>query len=260
MFEPLDPTRTQVWSCGGGTQSAAIAALIVQEKLPRPDIAVMVDTGREKSSTWEYAEAVLIPALRGVGVELEIVKTADWATHDLYGGADDQTLLMPVFTTRDGLGKLPGYCSHKWKREPLDRWLRKVKQVQACETWIGFSVDEMGRVFKQRTQWNRPRYPLIEFLRFRRDDCVRVVTDLGWPPPPRSACWQCPNQSNAEWRELRAEQPADWAQAVALDAELRERDPHVFLHRSGKPLSEADLESESADGGLFGCASGMCFV
>lgn len=27
----------QVWMCGGGTQSVAIAALIVQGKLPKPD-------------------------------------------------------------------------------------------------------------------------------------------------------------------------------------------------------------------------------
>lgn len=38
---------TQVWSCGGGTQSGAIASLIRLGKLPRPDYAFMTDTGRE---------------------------------------------------------------------------------------------------------------------------------------------------------------------------------------------------------------------
>ena len=45
--------RNLIWSCGGGTQSAAIAALIVQGRLPIPDISLMVDTEREKSGTWE---------------------------------------------------------------------------------------------------------------------------------------------------------------------------------------------------------------
>lgn len=47
---------TQVWSCGGGTQSGAIAALIRAGKLPRPDYIVVllitipgeVDVAKEK--------------------------------------------------------------------------------------------------------------------------------------------------------------------------------------------------------------------
>ena len=45
---------TTVWSYGGGTQTAAIAVLILQGRLPKPDIAVMADTGREIASTWDY--------------------------------------------------------------------------------------------------------------------------------------------------------------------------------------------------------------
>lgn len=44
-------TRTQLWASGGGVQSAAIAALIVQGYI-RPDLAVIVDTEREQSTTW----------------------------------------------------------------------------------------------------------------------------------------------------------------------------------------------------------------
>jgi len=38
--------RTQVWASGGGVQSTAIAALIVLGRLPKPDLAVIADTGR----------------------------------------------------------------------------------------------------------------------------------------------------------------------------------------------------------------------
>lgn len=37
-----------LWSCGGGTQSAAIAALIVRGDLPKPDLSIIVDTERER--------------------------------------------------------------------------------------------------------------------------------------------------------------------------------------------------------------------
>jgi hypothetical protein len=60
---------TTVWSYGGGTQTAAIAVLILQGKLPKPDIAVMADTGREIQSTWDYLYTVVQPALDSIGVD-----------------------------------------------------------------------------------------------------------------------------------------------------------------------------------------------
>jgi hypothetical protein len=46
----------------------AIAALIVTGKVPKPDLAVIADTGREKSATWDYLERYIVPALQSVGV------------------------------------------------------------------------------------------------------------------------------------------------------------------------------------------------
>ena len=63
-------SRVTVWSSGGGTQSAAIAALIVRGDLERPDLAAIVDTGYEASSTWAYHYKVILPALAGVGVHM----------------------------------------------------------------------------------------------------------------------------------------------------------------------------------------------
>ena len=56
----------QVWSNGGGTQSAAIAALIIKGELPKPDLAVTSDTGREASETWRFHDEVLGPELHQV--------------------------------------------------------------------------------------------------------------------------------------------------------------------------------------------------
>jgi hypothetical protein len=74
----------QVWSCGGGTQSGAIAALIARGKLSRPDYAFMTDTGRERSSTWPFVEGFIRPALASANLELTIVKAADYARLDLF--------------------------------------------------------------------------------------------------------------------------------------------------------------------------------
>lgn len=245
--------RTQVWSCGGGTQSAAIAALIVDGRLPKPDLAMIVDTEREKAATWAYAHEVLIPRLAAVGVALQIVPKSDYATVDLYGLNGD--LLLPAYTA-DG-GKMSGFCSNEWKRRVVQRWCR-AQGVKACTVWIGFSTDERKRVKAPREQWFHERYPLIE-LGLSRAQSIHVVTSAGWPTPPRSACYMCPHMTNAEWRDLRDTAPGDFAKAVRVDEMIREEDGNAFVHRSGRPLALADLSTSDGQATL-GCAAGDCFL
>lgn len=250
--------RAQVWSSGGGVQSAAIAALIVSGRLPKPDFAVIADTGREQSTTWTYMDAVTAPALAAVGVTLHRVPASQYATVDLYGGADGDSLLIPAFTNQSGeIGKLPGYCSNEWKRRVVQRWVSE-QGVEAADLWIGISTDEMRRVSPSKGKWQN-RYVLIE-QRMNRNECEAAVARLGWPKPPRSSCWMCPNHTQVEWRDIRDNKPDDWEQAIRFDREIRERDPHAFVHSDCVPLDEADLDDHNEV--LFGhdCTSGLCFV
>jgi len=87
---------------------------------------------------------------------------------------------------------------------------------------------------------------------------AKIDAAMGWPPPPRSSCYHCPNHTQHEWREIRL-RPADWTAAVQLDRELRAKDPHVFIHSDCVPLDQANLDD--ANGVLFGhCDSGHCFT
>lgn len=242
-----------LWSCGGGTQSAAIAALIVSGRLVRPDLAVIVDTEREKSSTWAYLEQTIAPALQQVGVHVYRVPKSKFATVDLYAKNGD--LLLPAFTGTGG--RLKGFCSSEWKLRVVKRWARSMG-VKRCTCWVGFSLDEFERMKDDEDRWFKRSYPLID-ARIRRDECCRIVDAAGWPAPPRSACWMCPHMTNREWAELRDHAPADFAQAVALDEDIRKRDPNVYLHRSGRPLAVADLGADDGQQ-VLGCDSGNCFI
>ena len=248
-------TRTQVWASGGGVQSAAIAALIVQGRL-RPDLCVIVDTEREQSTTWAYMDEVITPALSKVGVTLHRVRKSDFEHRDLHSSTG--TLLLPVYTTKNGgVGKLTNYCSSYWKREVIKRWATS-QGVKLAETWLGISVDEMRRIQADRGNKWKNRYPLIE-LGLNRGQCEGLVMAMGWPRPPRSSCYQCPNHTQVEWRDIRDNKPADWQAAVKFDRELRLLDPHAFIHSDAVPLDQANLDD--ANGVLFGhCDSGHCFV
>lgn len=70
----------------------------------------------------------------------------------------------------------------------------------------------------------------------------------GHPPAPKSACIGCPFRSNEGWAQLKRADPEAWAEAVALDASLREGTWEgvirgtPYLHRSGLPLDQAPIE------------------
>lgn len=252
--------RPIVWSYGGGTQSAAIAALIASGELPKPDLAVIADTGREVESTWDYLRYVVQPAL---DFEVRIVPHSfdgsGYNTVDLWGGKQKDTLLIPAFTNSENgelEGKLPKYCSQEWKTRPVHRFCRELG-ISSADMWIGFSTDEMERcrTYREADQWPNV-YPLIE-KRMSRGDCIALVDRMGWPTPPRSACWMCPYRSDHEWREIH--NTPDFQKATLLEREIQARDPHAFLHRSCQPIDKVDF---SAEPDLFAkpCNGGMCFT
>lgn len=250
--------RTQIWSSGGGVQSTAIAALIVRGDLPKPDLAVIADTEREMSTTWEYMNKVTAPALASVGVVLHRVKKSDYATVDVWGGKDGNTLLIPAFTDKSGtVGKLPTLCSTEWKLRVVQRWSTNLHGVTAVTMWMGISTDELGRASLPKGKWQK-RYPLIE-KQMNRGDCQALIKRMGWPDPPRSSCWMCPNHREVEWRWERDTVPQDFAKAIHFEREIQKRDPHAWLHNECRPLDQVDFDERNEV--MFGsCDSGLCFV
>lgn len=262
MTTQPNQSRTQVWSCGGGTQSVAIGALIVQGRLPKPDFAVIADTGMEKQSTWDYLDSTLRPALASVGVEIHRIKRSEWGTRwrsSLFATSGQH--IVPVFTTESGQrGKLSAFCSSGWKKEVVDSWLSKVHGVTESkrQKWLGFSFDESRRWVKHHGKddiW----LPLVDGVRMKRHECVRLVESMGWGTPPRSNCWMCPNQSDDEWREVMQNRPDEFQKAVEIERELRRVDPYAWLHKQCVPLDQVDFSKPQLEFNRA-CDSGECFV
>lgn len=258
----MSEDRTLTWSYGGGTQSVALAVLVAQGKLPTPELVVIADTSREASETWRYTESYVNPLLEDVGLQVEVA-SHELSTVDLYSSKG--TLLMPAYTSSGG--KLPTFCSNEWKKRVVQRYLRSkgYGRSKPVAMWLGISLDEVARCKPSGNQWQEYKWPLIFDLQMSRADCVRVVREAGLPKPPKSSCWCCPYRQNSQWRDLRDNYPEDWCKAIELDVNIRQRDPDVFLHRSGVPLSEAELGSSDAPelalfGDIDGCDSGFCMV
>lgn len=258
----------EIFSHGGGTQSAAITALIVQGRLPKPDFVCIVDTERERQSTWDYLDAVIRPALACVGLEVHRIRVADWATNGTCFSKDGASLLLPAFTNQtDGdVGKLTGFCSSKWKVETRKRYARIKLGIPSNlqKNWIGFSLDEARRAIRMMDgdeyKAGLIRFPLIHDVPLKRRAAIQIVESMGWPTPPRSACYMCPNQGDHEWRDLKANSPAEFAAACELEKEVQKVDPFAWFHKSCVPLGEVDF---SMPEDLFtdrACSSGGCFT
>jgi hypothetical protein len=255
-----------VWSNGGGTQSAAIAGLIVKGLLPRPDFVGIADTEREDRLVWEYQDSVIIPALRKVGVEVHVIPKSAYSNEDIWQERENTKLprvLLPVFvdTQSDGGGRLTTVCSQEWKQKVIRRWLRD-QGVKECTVWLGMSLDEVHRMKDSGLDWYEHHWPLIYDVPMRKGECIRFVTDeMGWPEPPGSSCWMCPNHTDGKWRRMQRLTPDQFEKACTFDEEMRVRRPDFFLHRSLKPLRQLSFEDSQSswlDDGS--CSTGYCFT
>lgn len=255
----------QVWSCGGGRQSCALAVLIVQGKYPKPDIAVMANTGRERFATFPYLRQYVIPALASVGVDLQVVDSTRWSYYaDRYvDGTGD--LMLPVygFDSKGAPVKYGADCSGSWKRDAINRWLSQTHGITRSRyvKWIGFSRSpkellRAERMSKSKKEGGgKTRFPLIE-LGLSTGDCMRIIEEFGWPAPKVSACWMCPNLKDSERAELSDDEKR---LANEFDGQVRAQFPNTYLHGSYQPLASVDLTKPSD---LFTevCDSGGCFV
>lgn len=244
---------TTVWMYGGGRQTAAIAALIKQGRLPAPDFAAIADTGREKQSTWDYLREVIQPALP---FQIHIVPKEIFATVDLWGGKDKDTLLIPAYTNQNGeIGKLETFCSNEWKVRVVDRWLAR-RGITSFQKWIGFSVDEPKRyTAMKKYHGDYVRLPLVDDVPTTADGALEIVKAMGWPAPKTSSCWMCPNMRDDQWQSLTAE---EFEKACQFDEEIRLKDPHAYLHKSCVPLRQVRFTGERKE--VKACESGVCFV
>lgn len=156
-------------------------------------------------------------------------------------------------------GKLPTFCSNEWKKHVIRRWLR-ANDYNDVDVWLGISTDELERMKPSKLNWYRHVYPLIEMIPTTRAQCSALVESFGWPTPPKSRCWMCPNQSPQMWSEMRRTQPQEFDKAVALESELQAHDEHIYLHRAMIPLVDAVNLTDQQPGLFDGCDSGYCFV
>jgi hypothetical protein len=252
-----------VWSYGGGTQSIAIALLVLDGRLPRPDRVVIADTGYEFKKTWEYTEQHIAPLLAGIGLTVEVAPHS-LSTVDLYSLKGE--VLLPAYdaTKVDEKGnhvKLPTFCSNEWKTRVIRRYIGGAEANPGGVTmWLGMSIEEIGRMKKSGLDWCKNHWPLILNVPKSRNECRDMIFAHGLPLPIKSRCKMCPHQRDDEWMEVQQE-PAEWRESLAIDEQIF-ASHGLRLHRSGLPLRDIQLipQADQQEGLFATCdTSGSCW-
>ena len=266
----MNKPKLRVLSLGAGVQSTTLALMAAAGELgDMPDCAIFADTGWEPKAVYRHLDrlraALPFPVhMVSAGNLRDDILKANNSTGQRFAAVP---WFMKMPNGEDAMGRRQ--CTAEYKLRPIQREVVRLMDNKrpkgGCEMWVGISTDEAIRMKPSRVQYIVNRWPLIE-RRMNRNDCQKWLERAGWSAP-KSSCIGCPFHSNAQWRALK-DDPDEWADAVAIDAAIRDQSHRgirgqQFMHRSLKPLDEVDLRSdaEMGQGDLFGNeCEGMCGV
>jgi hypothetical protein len=269
-------TRLIVLSLGAGVQSTTLALTAARGEInPMPDAAIFADTGWEPPAVYRHLDwlerQLPFPVRRvsGGNIREDLLRNAAGLT------IGKRSATPPLFVRgKDREAMLFRQCTSAYKVEPINRELlamlghvkgRRHPQSVSVELWLGISLDEAHRMKPSPERWIERRWPLID-RRMARVDCLAWLGRNGYPIPQKSACIGCPYHSDEQWRDIKRDTVA-WEDAVSVDRAIRDglrgTDGPLYLHRSLKPLDEADLSTwqERGQRDLFGDeCEGLCGV
>ncbi len=277
MTSPSPPHDADGISYGGGVQSTALLVLAAQGEIPfRRAYFCNVGSDTEYPGTLRYVEEYAKPYAAEHDIEfIELHRTMQAGPNK----GQQRTLLQEIrrpgsrsipFPMRVANG-MPGNrpCTENYKRRLVARETRRrgATATHPARLALGISLDEIGRAKDSNIPHQTNTHPLLDFG-LRRTDCHHVIAAAGLPIPPKSACWFCPMKTPDQWLRMRQQEPALFAEACQLEAEMIARraelgrDP-MYMTRFGVPLAEAI--PDGVDALPFfdedqGCDDSACFT
>ncbi|MGW1533911.1 hypothetical protein [Streptomyces aureus] len=247
--------------------------LAAEGLLPKIDAAIFADTGWEPAAVYTHLDRLEREVAQPAGIPIHRVTAGNIRNDAL--DPDHRFASMPLFVKNPdgGDGMTRRQCTAEYKLKPIKAKVRQllgyphptpVPRGVYVEQWIGISRDEFGRAKDSGINYLRSAWPLLDLdgaadgrEGWTRTDCMRYLHSRGWKSTPKSACIGCPFHGNAQWRQLRDEQPGEWADAVAFDHAIRSGNARgnangkpllgeAYLHRSRRPLDQAPIDRVTA--------------
>lgn len=207
-------------SYGGGLNSTALLIRLVHLG-ERPDAILFADTGGERPHTYAFVD-MFSRWLQEAGFP-EITKVSSKFKN--YSTLEENCLKNKTLPSIAFGFKT---CSHKWKKEPQEKWANSWEP--AVKLWseggkvlkfIGYDADEWHRAKIPEDNKYVYRYPLVEW-EWGRDECYKAVMDAGFSDPGKSSCFFCPSSKRHEIRSLKKHYPELFERAIQMEENAKE--------------------------------------
>lgn len=244
-----------VLSLGAGTQSSCMALMSAYGDLPRPDYIIFADTGWEPEHVYDWLDK-LKKELKKFGMEIITVSNGNIFEDTLRSiKTGERAPSLPYYTkSKNGKkGIVNRQCTQDYKILPINRKIRELlgygprqKVKEKVFIWKGITIDEIARIKQSVTKWIEYKYPLFD-KGIDRLDAINYVREKMGEIPPKSSCVGCPFHNNDMWLDLKRNHPEEWQKAVEFDQKIRNHpkfNSKLYLHKSCKPLAEADLQED----------------
>ena len=207
-----------VLSLGGGVNSTALLIGLVEKDTP-PDLILFADTGAEHDRTYLHldemdewlADRGMDPVVRVNNAHREGFPHKSLEDECI----NNKTLPSLAFGFKG--------CSVKWKRQPMDRYVKTWEP--AIEHWeaggrvtrlIGIDAGERHRGQIPDDNKFVYEFPLIDWY-WGREECIDAIEGAGLRVPGKSACWFCPASKKSEIIQLSANRPDLFDRAVKME-------------------------------------------
>lgn len=242
-------------SLGAGVQSSTMALMAAHGEItPMPDCAIFADTQSEPQAVYDWLNW-LEPSLPFPVYRV----TAGSLREQILGATRGENRMdgRPPFFVGDGM--LRRQCTHDFKITPIKRKVGELIGHRpktrwpldvVAHQWIGISTDEASRMKPSGETYVKNRWPLIE-AGISRADCIAWLKARAISIPTKSACTFCPYRDDKGWLEMKVNDRAAFADAVAVDEAIRHgmeasgkqlvSNPW-FVHESKAPLVEIDFQ------------------
>jgi hypothetical protein len=204
---------------GGGTNSSAIIAGIIEKDLPRPDLILFANTGGEKPHTYQHIDWMQSFLKQHGFPEITIVKRT--LRNGTSPTLEDDVLRLKTLPSIAFGWKT---CSQKFKIAPQDQYCNKFfkedfKQGNKVVKYIGYDFAEERRWMKMKVEDDKYVYktPLVDW-QWDRQECVESLKRIGIPQPGKSACFYCPSTKKSEIFELKQHYPELLNRALTMES------------------------------------------
>ncbi len=216
-----------VLSYGAGVNTTALMILLVKRRMPL-DEAVFADTGAELEETYENVRLART-YLEKHGVPLTTVRSKTGTLFDTCVRRKVIPSQIWRWSTRD------------YKVTPIHAHYRSLK-THVYE-YLGIAYDEIERMKANRKPYITSLFPLID-MKLRREDCLRIIEDEGFPVPIKSGCYFCPFNSESRWEYIWRHHPRKYAKAMWLEETSKHFPDQKLSRPTLRVLMETHFETQ----------------